>query len=119
MAVVARAAGFVQLPPGSQGVCAGVGGGDFAGEIANRIIVVVLRIRSAHGIQAVEFVVGVVQRLTARGTAAEQALLLLFRNRCIWNFTDQAFEIIEQATNIRCNRWADAIVIVKIDIKLI
>ena len=50
---------------GSVGV--GVGGRAFGGDIPNGIVVVVQAVRSADGIQAVEFVVGVVQGFTARG----------------------------------------------------
>ena len=60
MTVVACAAGLVQLPPGRQAGCAWVGGGGFAGDIANRIVIVVLGVLSADRIQPIQFVIGVV-----------------------------------------------------------
>ena len=67
VAIITRAAGLVHPPPGDEIRCARVARGILAGDIANGVIVKVLVVRSADGIQAIQFIVGVVQRFTLRG----------------------------------------------------
>ena len=54
--VIARAAGFVHPPPGDQIRCARVGRGILAGDVADRIVIIVLGIGATDGVQAVEFI---------------------------------------------------------------